>query len=192
MILEQRLEEGKEIVSSSELADSYSNTPSQVRQDIFRLRYTGRAGQGYKTAELADSIRKALGMDAIEEVAIVGCGKFGSALAGHVPFERYGMRLSALFDVDPALIGSSIRGIEVVDANKLEESLARRPVSLAGLCVPSGAAQDMASRLAYAGVKGILNFTRTRLKVPQGVAVRHMQIACAFMQIALDVKLDRN
>ncbi len=74
MILEQRIEEGKDIVSSSELADSYSNTPSQVRQDIFRLRYTGRAGQGYRTAELAESIRLALGMDAVTYVGIVGWG----------------------------------------------------------------------------------------------------------------------
>jgi redox-sensing transcriptional repressor len=188
MILEQRIEEGKEIVSSAELADSYSNTPSQVRQDIFRLRYTGRAGQGYKTAELAESIRLALGMDAVAEIGIIGCGKFGSAIAEHVPFERYGMRLAALFDVDPGIIGTKIRGLEVLDANLLEEACLRSPITIAGLCVPTGAAQEMASRLAYAGVKGLLNFTRKRLKVPSGVAVRHMQIACAFMQIALDVK----
>ena len=188
MILEQRIEEGKEIVSSSELADSYSNTPSQVRQDIFRLRYTGRAGQGYKTAELAESIRLALGMDAVTDVGIIGCGKFGSAIAEHVPFERYGMRLTALFDVDSHIIGTSIRGLRVMDANTLEEEISKSPLTIAGLCVPSGAAQDMASRLAYVGVKGILNFTRKRLKVPPGIAVRHMQIACAFMQIALDVK----
>jgi redox-sensing transcriptional repressor len=188
MILEQRIEEGKEIVSSAELADSYSNTPSQVRQDVFRLRYTGRAGQGYKTVELADSIRHALGMDAMKDVAIIGCGKFGSAIAEHVPFERYGMRLAALFDIAPDIIGTEIRGLKVLDAANLETELAKAPVAIAGLCVPAGAAQDMASRLAYSGVKGILNFTRKRLKVPPGVAVRHMQIACAFMQIALDVR----
>jgi len=191
MILEQRIEEGKEIVSSSELAEAYSNTPSQVRQDIFRLRYTGRAGQGYKAVELAESIRSALGMDDVTHLAIVGCGKFGSALAEHVPFERYGMRLDALFDVDPKVVGSSIRGIEVLHDSMLEDELSRSQISIAGLCVPASAAQDVASRLAYSGVKGILNFTKRRLKLPQGVAVRHMQMACVFMQLALDVKAGR-
>ncbi len=101
------------------------------------------------------------------------------------------MRLTALFDVDPHIIGTSIRGLEVLDANSLEDEMSKRPFTIGGLCVPSGAAQDMASRLAYAGAKGILNFTRKRLKVPPGIAVRHMQIACAFMQIALDVKCGR-
>ncbi len=188
MILEQRLEEGKEIVSSGELAESYSNTPSQVRQDIFRLRYTGRAGQGYKAAELAESIRSALGMDDVTHLAIVGCGKFGSALAEHVPFERYGMRLDALFDVDPSIVGTKIRDLEVLHDSALEEELVKSSISIAGLCVPASAAQDVASRLAYAGVKGILNFTKRRLKLPPGVTVRHMQMACVFMQLALDVK----
>ena len=48
IILEQYLENHTEVISSSELAEIYSNTPSQVRQDIFRLPNTGRVGHGYR------------------------------------------------------------------------------------------------------------------------------------------------
>ena len=54
IILEQHLENNKEVISSSELAEIYSNTASQVRQDIFRLPNTGRSL--FTRANMASSV----------------------------------------------------------------------------------------------------------------------------------------
>ncbi len=188
IILEQYLENNTEVISSSELAEIYSNTPSQVRQDIFRLPNTGRVGQGYKIEELTEAIRKVLGINNKSRVAIIGCGKMGTALAQHIPFESYGMELTALFDKDPNVVGSEIDGLPVQNVTELETVLPVKKVKIAGLCVPSDAAQEVTDRLVNAGIKGILNFTRKRLKVPKRVIVQYRQPVCAFIQLAHNIR----
>lgn len=184
IILEQCLESGKDVISSSELAEIYSNTPSQVRQDIFRLPNTGRVGQGYNAKELVDTIRGVLGLDIKTKIAIVGCGRMGMALAQHLPFDQHGMELAALFDSDPALVGNKVDGIAVSDAEDLETVIPKLEITMAALCVPVPVAQKVTDRLVKAGIKGLLNFTKQRLKVPSGIFVQHEQIICSFMQLS--------
>lgn len=184
IILEQHLENNKEVISSSELAEIYSNTASQVRQDIFRLPNTGRVGQGYNVKELASTIRKVLGLDIQADVIIAGCGKMGTALAQHVLFPNYGMKLIALFDKDPEIIGSQIGALTVTDAALMENIIKEKDIKIAALCVPYEAAQDTTDKLVSSGINAILNFTRKRLKVPRSVFVQHRQIVCSFMQLS--------
>jgi redox-sensing transcriptional repressor len=184
IILEQCLDSGKEVISSSELAEIYSNTPSQVRQDIFRLPNTGRVGQGYNAKELVETIRGVLGLDIKTKIAIVGCGRMGMALARHLPFDQHGMELAALFDSDPSLIGQDVDGIVVSDPEKFERVISDLGISMAVLCVPSAVAQELTDRLVKAGIRGLLNFTKQRLKVPPGIFLQHEQIICSFMQLS--------
>lgn len=188
IILEQFAESGKDIISSSELASIYSNTPSQVRQDIFRLPSTGRVGQGYKIKELAEAIRETLGLDSVTKIVIVGCGRMGMTLAQHIPFNEHGMKLCGIFDNDPTIVGLEIEGIKVEEVAMLEKRVAENIVPMAVLCVPASAAQELTDRLVKSGVRGILNFTRQRLKVPSHVCVQHEQIICSFMQLAYKCK----
>jgi len=184
IILEQFIQIGKETISSSELAGIYSNTASQVRQDIFRLPNTGRVGHGYNVKELSRAIRNVLSMNDVANVAMIGCGNLGSALAGHIPFEDYSMELVGAFDKDSDLWGTTIGGVEVMDISTISDFIHERNVQVVCLCVPAGAAQNVADTLVKAGVKGILNYSRTRLKVPKDVYVQHKQIICSFMQVA--------
>ncbi len=183
IILEQLLEGGKEIISSSELAEIYSNTPSQVRQDIFRLPGAGRVGRGYNAKELASTIRKTLGLNNTANIIIVGCGRMGMALARHLPFKEHGMELTGLFDKEPSIIGKNVEGITVKDISELKDCPQANSWKIAALCVPASAAQDVTDMLVEAGVKGILNFTRKRLKVSKGIWVQHEQIICSLMQL---------
>ena len=113
LILEQFIKENKEIISSRELATAYGNNANQVRQDIFHLENSGRLGQGYSTWELAEEIRRTLGLSDIKKVCIVGIGNLGKALATHVPFSNYGMKLHQAFDTDKTIIGTKINDISV-------------------------------------------------------------------------------
>jgi redox-sensing transcriptional repressor len=59
----------------------------------------------------------------------------------------------------------------------LERVLAERPVDLAIVAVPAEAAQSVVDRLVRVGVKGVLNFAPVRLRVPEGVALRDVDMA---------------
>ncbi len=185
LILEQHLACGKETISSKELADVYGNTPSQVRQDLFQLEKTGRIRHGYNVKTLTTAIRGRLGLGNTTNLAIIGCGKLGSAIAEHVPFSLYGMSLSGLFDSHKALLGKKIGGVAVENVSELEKCVRKRKITVAAICVPPSAAQEVADKLVSAGgIKGILNYTQKRLKVPDSIVVRDRQIVCSFMQLA--------
>ena len=48
---------------------------------------------------------------------------------------------------------------------------------LAVLAVPAESAQDVADRLVEAGIRGILNFAPAKLKLPDHVTVRDVNLA---------------
>lgn len=188
IILEQFIQSGKETVSSSELASIYSNTASQVRQDIFRLPNTGRVGHGYDIKELSCAIRDVLSMNEKTNIVVIGCGNLGSALAGHIPFDDYGLELVGAFDKDPKLLGSEIGGVVIQDISMISEFVKKNNVEVVCLCVPADVAQSVTDVLVEAGINGILNYSRTRLKVPDHVYVQHKQIICSFIQVAYACK----
>ena len=130
LILEQYIKENKEIISSRELADAYGNNANQVRQDIFHLENSGRLGQGYSTWELAEEIRRTLGLSDIRKVGIIGIGNLGKALATHVPFSDYGMSLAAAFDTAPDIIGNKINDIHVQDFSELAETISSKNIKI--------------------------------------------------------------
>ena len=184
IILEDLAESDVEVVSSRELAARYGNNANQVRQDLFCLKHTGRVGQGYGVKELERTIREALGLLSPRGVAIVGCGRLGTTLALHVPLANYGFHLVAAFDVSPRIIGTNVGSVRVDPADRIPEICRDRNVDLAALSVPKEAAQESAQRLVEGGVRGILNYTRVRLQLPEDVVVHDRQIICSFMQLS--------
>ena len=189
LILEQLIQEEQLLVSSRALADAYGNTASQVRHDLFQLENTGSQSHGYCSRELASAIRDALDLHNIKKVCIVGMGNLGKAITRHVPFDKYGMKLSAAFDKDPELIGRTIGSLVVEDTSKMAEIIQSEHIDVATICVPAHRAQSICDILVKAGVKGILNYSRIRLKVPPHVTVHYEQIICSFMQLSYKTSL---
>ncbi|MEI8079183.1 MAG: redox-sensing transcriptional repressor Rex [bacterium] len=183
IILEELGESGREVVSSRDLAALYGNNASQVRQDLCCLGHTGRVGHGYRVRELERMIRTTLGIDTIKKMVLVGCGRLGTTLAVHVPMAHYGMELVGAFDVSPQMIGTRLGPVRVQSARNIRDFCAKHGVALAVLTVPKTAAQDVSDALVAGGVRGILNYTRVRLRVPVGVAVKNRQIVCSFLQL---------
>ena len=190
LILEQFIKENKEIISSRELATAYGNNANQVRQDIFHLENSGRLGQGYSTWELAEEIRRTLGLNDVRKVCIIGVGNLGKALATHVPFSDYGMKLTRVFDVDKTIIGTPINDIVVEAYSDAAEIIKKNKIEIAAICVPAGVAQDVCDNLVEAGITGILNYSRVRLKAPANVSIQYQQVICSFMQLSYKVSHD--
>lgn len=171
------IRESQSTVSSGELAEAAGVNPANVRRDLSDLGFQGTRGVGYSVADLRSRIQKELGIEGRRQVAIVGAGNLGTALARYNGLRQRGFDVVAVYDVDPARIGDSIGELVVSDAATLEQDCRAGVFNMAILAVPAGAAQRVADRLVAAGVSSILNFAPTRVSVPEHVPVRQVDLS---------------
>jgi len=168
-------EQGKDKVSSSNLAELLGVNASQIRKDFSYFGELGTRGVGYRTGKLTKHIKKILRLDTVHKTALVGVGNLGSAVLAYPGFGTYGFDIAAAFDNDPAKIGKKVGNVTVEDVTKLGR-LKQRGIELAIIAVPRDAAQEIAEKLIAAGVKGILNFSPCYLIVPRKVKVIRIDI----------------
>lgn len=154
---------GVERISSSTLAESLGLTASQIRQDLSCFGEFGQQGYGYNVETLRSAVAQILGLNRGHTAIIMGAGKLGQALIESFPFLQNGVQLLAAFDVDSHLVGTEVAGVPVLRNDRLEEFAAQHPISIGVLTVPRAAAAEAAERLVRLGVRGIWNFTNTRL-----------------------------
>lgn len=154
---------GVERISSSTLAESLGLTASQIRQDLSCFGEFGQQGYGYNVETLRAEVAQILGLNRDHTAIIMGAGKLGQALIESFQFSQNGFRLLAAFDVDPHLVGTTVAGIPVLHNDQLEDFAAQNPISIGVLTVPRSVAAETSDRLVRLGVKGIWNFTNTKL-----------------------------
>ena len=152
-------------ISSQELADRMGSSASQIRQDLNCFGGFGQQGYGYDVARLFDEIGVILGLDHQYRAVLLGVGNLGRAVIKHVPFETRGFTVTALFDKDPALVGTTVRDLTVRDIAELEAYLAQNPVDAAFLCLPKDSVEPLAEILYRAGVRGFWNFSHFDLNM---------------------------
>lgn len=169
--LGQIREEGVEIISSDELGKKIGVTPEQIRKDLASFGEFGKKGVGYYVADLARHIGEILGLHRGWNIALIGYGQLGGALANYPNFKNLGFNIKAIFDDNAAKIGKQAGDIKVQPLAEMEETIRREGISIAVITVPAGAAQAIADRLIAAGVKGIWNFAPTKVNVPPGVRI---------------------
>lgn len=173
----ESLSPGKEHVSSDELAAMAGVNPAKVRKDLSYLGTFGVRGVGYEVEHLRFQIRVALGLEEEWPVVIVGIGNLGRALANYAGFGERGFNVVALFDVNPAKVGSEVDGLVIEPLEDLEQSVRSKGASIGLVTTPAAAAQETAEALAAAGVRAILNFAPTVIKAPEGVDVHRVDLA---------------
>jgi redox-sensing transcriptional repressor len=176
-ILLELVRAGTATVASDQLADMARVNASKVRKDLSFLGSFGTRGSGYDTKFLLSQIDRELGIDGDWPVAVIGLGNLGRALANSEGFTSRGFRVSALFDVAPALVGSRIQGLVVHHLDEFERVAAADPPSIGVIATPAGAAQEVADRLVAAGVGSILNFAPKVLTVPPSVLLRYVDLS---------------
>lgn len=168
---------GKQTLSSEELARRGGTTAAQVRKDLSVFGSFGKRGFGYSVPDLLVAIREILGLERSWKVALVGAGKIGSALFSYADFQRRGFRIGAVFDSDPGKVGAAWGDLRVRSDEQLERALREEGIQIAIVAVPGHAAQGVVDRVVAAGVGAILNFAPVRLRVPEGVALRNVDMA---------------
>lgn len=160
---------GVERISSGKLAQQMRLNASQVRQDFNCFGGFGQQGYGYNVSTLLSEIKNILSLNQPYRAVVVGAGNIGTALANFEGFERDSIVIEALFDIDPALIGSSINGKPVLHTDELETYIKKNGISIGIIAARRSAAQNIADRMQAAGVRGIWNFAPmdlTEVEVP--------------------------
>ena len=179
--------EGIKRISSGELSRNMQVTASQIRQDLNHFGGFGQQGYGYNVDYLHDEIGKILGLDRTYCMIVIGAGNLGQALANYANFERFGFFIEAMFDLNPALIGKSFRGIPVLDVTELEAYMKYHRIDIAVLAIPKEAADNLAKRLVDAGISGIWNFAHTDLSVPEDVVVENVHLSESLMRLSYQI-----
>ncbi len=183
--LDDLLRAGVRTVSSQSLADRFQLNSAQIRKDLACFGEFGIRGVGYVVADLKENLARILGLTRNRNVAILGAGNLGMALADYGGFNREGFRIVALFDKDRRKIGRMSRGgVPILDVRRLAEVVRRERVSIAVLAVPAEAAQPLFDRAARAGIKAVLNFAPTRLKGRSGVTLKVVDLKIQLENLA--------
>ena len=176
--LGELLDEGVERISSNELSSRMNVTASQIRQDLNNFGGFGQQGYGYNVKFLHDEIGK----------IVVGAGNLGQALANYVKFEKLGFVIIALFDVNLALKGKTVRGIEIHMIDEMEDFLKTHDVDIAALTMPKQKADAVAKKLVNSGVHAIWNFAHVDLELTdKDVVVENVHLSDSLMQLSYNI-----
>ena len=170
-------------ISSKELSAKMNITASQIRQDLNNFGGFGQQGYGYNVEYLYNEIKKILGLDRMYNMIVVGGGNIGQALVNYTNFEKRGFVIKAVFDINPRLVGMTIRGVEVYDVDRMEEYVKNNHVDVAILTLPRSQAVKVANDLAKWGVKGMWNFSHVDLQVPDDVLVENVHLTDSLMTL---------
>jgi redox-sensing transcriptional repressor len=164
-------------VSSDRLAELAGVNAAKVRKDLSYLGSYGTRGVGYDVEYLLYQISRELGLTQDWPIVICGIGNLGQALSNYKGFQARGFRIVALFDADPAKVGTLVSGLVVRSVDDLREIVAAEHVAIGVIATPPHVAQDVADRLVEAGVTSILNFAPTVITVPPHVALRKVDLS---------------
>ena len=170
-------EDGVRTVSSQELADRFNLNSAQVRKDLAYFGEFGVRGIGYYVAGLKAELQRILGLDREWAVALVGFGNLGSALFHYKGFSRQGFRIAVIIDDDPAKTGREVDGVPIVSSRDMARELKARSIQVAIVAVPVESAQAVTDQLVAAGIKAVLNFAPTRLRVGREVRFKNVDLS---------------
>ena len=186
--LGELLEDGVERISSNDLSKRMNVTASQIRQDLNNFGGFGQQGYGYNVKFLYEDIGKILGLNQKHNIIVIGAGNLGQALANYVKFEKLGFVITALFDVNPALEGVTVRGIKIHMLDELEDYCKDHVVDIAALTMPKEKADAIANRLVNLGIQAIWNFAHVDLDlIDKDVVVENVHLSDSLMQLSYNI-----
>ena len=170
-------EDGIKTISSQELAERFNLNSAQVRKDLAYFGEFGVRGIGYYVTGLKAELQRILGLDREWPVVLVGFGNLGSALFHYRGFGQQGFRIAAIVEDDAGKVGRDVDRVPIVATRDLAGEVRARGIQIAILAVPAESAQTVTDQLVAAGIKAVLNFAPTRLRVPKDVRLKNVDLS---------------
>ena len=170
-VLTQARKMGKDRISSQEISEYTNINATQIRRDLSAFGKFGKRGVGYRTDALLDEIRQILRTQGQHNIALVGAGRLGSAIASSPIFAEHGITIAAVLDNDPDKVGTRVGDLTISPIRDIAEIARERNIIVGVIAVPADSAQDAADALIAAGAKIIFNYSEALLDVPADVNV---------------------
>jgi redox-sensing transcriptional repressor len=170
-VLTQAKKMGKDRISSQEISDYTNINATQIRRDLSAFGKFGKRGVGYNIDSLLGEIRKILRTQGQHNIALVGAGRLGQAIASSPIFAEHGINIAAVLDTDPEKIGRLVGQVPVSEYSRVGEVVREKNIIVGVLAVPADNAQQVADDLVDAGVRILFNYSEALLDVPSDVAV---------------------
>ncbi len=181
-------EQGIVRISSKDLSAKMGFTASQIRQDLNCFGGFGQQGYGYNIESLYNEIGNILGVNNNHNAILIGAGNLGKAVALHMSFEQRGFNIIGVFDRNPALTGQMLRGLPIRHTDGLYDFCRDNSPTVAVLCIPSAAAEDLAPQLVELGIKGFWNFSHYDISANYpNVAVENVHLSDSLMTLSYHV-----
>jgi redox-sensing transcriptional repressor len=174
LALQHMLQEGRQVTSSQELGERLGISSAQIRKDLSQFGEFGKQGTGYNISYLSDQLRGILKLDRVWDIAVVGAGDIGHAIANYNGFHDRGFRVAMLFDNNPEKIGKQAGRFTIQDSATIVELIQEAGIRVAMIAVPASAAQVVAEKLVEGGVKAIVNYAPITLNLPPEVHVEYI------------------
>jgi redox-sensing transcriptional repressor len=170
-VLTQARKMGKARISSQEIAEYTNINATQIRRDLSAFGKFGKRGVGYNIESLLGEIRKILRTQGQHNIALIGAGRLGQAIASSAIFAEHGINIAAVFDTDPEKLGRPVGHVTVSEYGRLADLVREKNIIVGVLAVPADAAQKAADDLVSSGVKIVFNYSEALLETPADVTV---------------------
>ena len=185
------IKEKRNFIYSHELAARLHITAVQVRRDLMLIGYSSVQRKGYDVKELIDKIGTVIDADESLNVAIIGIGNLGRAVAGYFKGKRSKLNLVASFDNDPQKVNKVISGVKCYPYDEMEKVAKELNIKIAIITVPPDYAKEIAEETVRYGIKGILNFTTIPFNVPSWIYLEEYDMITSIEKVAYFVKENR-
>src|SRR5947208_12159086 len=136
---------GKVRISSQEIAEYTNINATQIRRDLSAFGKFGKRGVGYNIDSLLGEIRKILRTQGQHNIALIGAGRLGQAIASSPIFAEHGINIAAVFDTDPEKVGREVGRVPVSDYWKLADIVRDKNIIVGVIAVPADNAQEVAN-----------------------------------------------
>jgi redox-sensing transcriptional repressor len=175
--LQRMTQEGRQVTSSQELGERLGISAAQIRKDLSQFGEFGKQGTGYNIQFLMEQLRQILNLDRVWDMAVVGAGDVGHALARYQGFRDRGFQVTMIFDKDSEKIGNKIDDFIIQDTDNMVDLIQKKGVRVAMVATPAAYAQEVVDQLVEAGVMAILNYAPIQVSTPQNVRVQYIDPA---------------
>lgn len=176
--------EGANTVSSEGLAKRFHLNSAQIRKDLAYFGEFGVRGVGYYVDDLREHLTKILGLNTKHCVAIIGAGRLGTALADYYGLTQTNFTVAAMFDADKNKVGQKIGAVEIFDIKDFARIVKKDKIDVAVIAVPAPVAQNVLAQVMKAGIKAVMNFAPTPLKVEGDVKMKTVDLTISLESLS--------
>ncbi|RIN53617.1 redox-sensing transcriptional repressor Rex [Staphylococcus simulans] len=169
-------EKGIDRVNSKTISEALDIDSATIRRDFSYFGELGKKGYGYNVESLLEFFKGEISESDVIRIGLVGAGNLGKALLSYNFSIHDDMVITEAFDIDADVVGTQIGKVVVKDMDAIHDILKKGNLDVVIITTPGRAAQEVADQLVASNVKGILNFTPSRIDVPDNVSVHHIDL----------------